>query len=215
MGRKLLWGIPAALYLIFVFWYTDLGGRLQPDEIEAFAEKLVDVGLGPEEVEHVSRFMESDTGRQFIMVNILDMNANPPHVEGAEPGENAQQLMGRYMEHMFRELFKRACHPIYAGDAVFYAMDLVGVEGMDRPERWTNVGLMRYRSRRSIMEIITNPETLGRHEFKIAALSKTIAFPVETVLNPGELRFVLAAVLLAGVGLVDLALYRRSPGPEQ
>jgi len=34
--------------------------------------------------------------------------------------------------------------------------------------------LFRYRSRRTFLEIVTIPETLGRHVFKAAALDKTI-----------------------------------------
>jgi hypothetical protein len=69
---------------------------------------------------------------------------------------------------------------------------------------------MRYRSRRTMMEISTDPAFAGRHDFKLAALDKTIAFPVSPLLNPGDARLLLALALLVAVLGADLALFRRS-----
>ena len=63
--------------------------------------------------------------------------------------------------------------------------------------------MMRYRSRRSFLDIVTIPETMERHDFKVAALDKTIAYPIETVLNLGDLRVLLGLVLLSTAALLD------------
>ena len=105
---------------------------------------------------------------------------------------------------MYAELLSRACHPTVMGDAVFSALDLVGVEALDTADRWDMGALFRYRSRRTFLEIVTIPETLGRHEFKIAALDKTIAYPIETQLNLGDPRVSLGLLLLAAAALGDL-----------
>jgi len=114
--------------------------------------------------------------------------------------------MARYMEHMIPELLSRACHPTIMGDAVYTTIDLLGIEGA---EQWTGGALFRYRSRRSFMEIIANPDIRGRHEFKLAALDKTIAYPIETTLYLGDLRLLLGLILLALTALLDIALFRR------
>jgi hypothetical protein len=118
--------------------------------------------------------------------------------------------MDRYMEHMYAELFKRACHPVIVGDAVHTAIDLVGVDALEGAERWDMAAFFRYRSRRTLMEIITIPETRGRHAFKVAALDKTIAYPIETRLYLGDPRLLLALVLLSAAALLDRALVRPS-----
>ena len=207
-GRRLLWGIPALLYTVFVFWYTNTGGALSPAEVEAFASKLSANGPPPEFVARWRGFMESDTGRQFLMVNILDQRDTPTPVPGAPPLASSGEAMDRYMEHMYPMLFSRACHPAFFGKAAFDSLDLLGIEGA---ETWDAGALMRYRSRRDLMEIATHPETGGRHDFKVAGLEKTIAFPAETVLYLSDARLLLALVLLAGVALLDLAIYRRKP----
>ena len=204
--RLLLWLIPGLLYLLFVTWYTDLGGPLSDGEIEDFTATLEERGMTAQQISSIQTFMRNDSGRQFLMVNIIDMNENPPDVAGASPGESAEQLMGRYMEHMFPQLLQRACHPVIAGPAVHTAMDLVGIEGASD---WTMGALMRYRSRRSFMEIVTHPEMQGRHEFKIAALHTTIAFPIETSLYLGDLRLILGLLLLSITALLDIVLFGR------
>lgn len=205
--RKLLWLIPAVFYGLFVIWYTDFGGPLSDAEVDTFVATLQARDAAPQTLARLEGFLRSDTGRQFLMLNALDMNDNPPDVAGAAPGENADQLMGRYMQHMFPELLKRACHPVIMGDAVYTAIDVLGIEGA---EQWTEGAFMRYRSRRSFMEIVSNPAIVDMHDFKFAALDKTIAYPVETTLYLGDLRLLLGLVLLSITALLDIALFRRS-----
>ncbi len=212
--RILIWGIPAFLYVVFVGWYTDFGGPLREDEMAMYLTRFEELGFSEERRERIGRFMKSDTGRQFLMVNIVDYAEDPPDVDGAEPGESASQLMKRYMEHMFAELFARACHPTVMGEAVFRALDLVGVDALKSADRWDMGALFRYRSRRTFLEIVTMPETMERHHFKVAALEKTIAYPIETQLNLGDPRFSLGLLLLVIAALGDLFLGRGRSGPS-
>ena len=72
-------------------------------------------------------------------------------------------------------------------------MDIIGIEGA---ENWDQAALMRYKSRRAFMEIVTHPDMYGKHEFKIAALEKTIAYPVEVQIYLSDPRFTLVLVFL-------------------
>ncbi len=85
-------------------------------------------------------------------------------------------------------------------------MDIVGIEGA---EQWTSAALMRYRSRRDLLEIALNPVFAGKHDFKMAALDKTIAYPVEAQLYLSDPRLLLLLILLAAISLLDLLIYRR------
>lgn len=204
--RRSLWVVPAVLYVAFCFWYTNTEGSLTSEEIEVIVARITENGTPPERVALLRQFMESDDGGQFLMFNSLDMADDPPDVEGASPGEDADQLMGRYMAYMFPALFKRACHPALFGGALGNSMDLVGIDGA---EVWSRAGVVRYRSRRDLFEIAGNPIFRGRHKFKLAALDKTIAYPIEPWLYLSDLRFLLALILLAGVALSDVLIYGR------
>lgn len=198
--RTRLWLVPIALYTAFCLWYTDLGGPLSEHEVERFMATMTANGSSPEVMAFVEKFAREDSGRQFLMVNNIDLNANPPPVEGAAPGESASDLMGRYMAHMLPALLSRACHPVLMGTVVYPALDIVGIEGA---EIWDQGAVFRYRSRRSFMEIVSNPAFAGQHHFKTAALQKTIAYPIETRLYPGDARLLLGLILLSITALVD------------
>lgn len=199
--RTKLWLVPALLYAAFFYWYTDFGGPLSDTEVDQFVASMKTNGSDPEVIAFIEEFARQDSGHQFLMVNNIDMNENPPDAEGAEPGESASDLMARYIEHMIPALLARACHPVLMGSAVYPSMDLVGIEGA---ENWDQAALFRYRSRRAFLEIVTNPAFKGKHHFKTAALDKTIAYPTETSLYLGDPRLLLGLILLALTALADL-----------
>lgn len=94
-----------------------------------------------------------------------------------------------------------------AGKVVGSSMDLLGIEGA---EEWEMIAFMRYRSRRDLMEIATNPDFNKNHHYKMAAMEKTIATPIEPVLNPGEPRVLLALLLILICLSVEVITLRKT-----
>jgi len=194
---KWTWLVIAATYLGFFSWYTSFKGPLSPQEIEYYIEK---VNATSEELASFRKFMEEDDGRDFVMINIMEIYDTPLQIEGVEPGETTDQVLAKYMEYMFPAMLSKASHPVFSGDAAsLLAMDIMNADGM---ETWTGAAGVRYRSRRDMIEISTNPEFAGRHEFKVAALAKTIAFPVAPFNYLGDPRLLLALLL----GLIGCAV---------
>jgi hypothetical protein len=203
--RITLWLVPAVIYAAFTLWYTDFGGPLSEEEIQRNVDALRGNGVSEERVASMTRFMREDTGRQLLMINALDLNPNPPDTPGAEPGETSEQLMARYMAHMLPALLRRASHPVLVGDAVFTSIDVVGI---DNAEHWQSGAVVRYRSRRTLMDIVTDPTFMDPHHFKMASLAKTIAFPIEPRLYLGDPRLLLALLLVAITALLDAFLLK-------
>lgn len=205
MNRRLiLWGIPASIWLVFTFWYTDFGGPLSDEEVAEAMAYFDSRGIDPASRGKMKAFLDSDTGRQFLMVNNLDTNETPPPMEGFGPDATASDYMNHYMEHMYPELFSRACHPAFFGSGLGFTADLVGVEGA---EGWDSAALFRYRSRRTFLEIVTNPAIGPRHEFKIAALTKTIAYPVEATLYFSDPRLLLFLIFGLVTAVLDILIF--------
>ena len=148
--------------------------------------------------------MEEDDGKHFYMMNLLDLTDNPPELSATGPDASAAELMAHYMEFMFPELFSRACHPVFIGRVLADALDLSGIENA---ESWDQAALFRYRSRRDMIAIATNPKFLERHDYKIASLEKTIANPVKPLFFLGDLRFTVGLILFALVSIVN-SIYR-------
>jgi hypothetical protein len=191
-----IWLISLVLYGLFFGWYTSLGGPLSEGEISHFMEIIGKTvpAPSPERLAQLRRFMEEDTGDDFVMVNLLDLYDTPLQVEGVMPGETSEEVMAKYMSFMIPELISRASHPVLYGSAASSVMDIMNAEGM---EVWKTGAGMRYRSRRDMLEISTNPAFRGSHEFKIAALRKTIAFPIDPWVQLGDPRLILALLLVA------------------
>lgn len=190
---RAVWLMLLVAWLAFFSWYTSFEGPLTDEEIATVMAAAEESGAPEKEIARMREFLETDTGDDFVMVNVIEMNDPPPQMEGMPPDATADDLMNKYMEFMYPELFKRASHPVLFGTATAPAMDTWGIEGA---ERWTTAGLMRYRSRRDLLRIAARPEFLGPHEYKIGAMAKTIAFPVDPWMNAGDPRLLLAMIFM-------------------
>lgn len=209
-ATKWIWIAVIGTYAVFFFWYTSLGGPLTADEIEYYMERFETRVPEPSarKIANMRRFLEEDTGDDFVMINAIQMYDTPLQIEGVEPGETSEEVQAKYMEFMIPEMFSRACHPVFHGYAAADAVDMMNAEGM---EAWSIGAGVRYRSRRDMIEIASNPDFGGRHEFKIAAMEKTIAFPIDPWRNLGDPRLVLGLLLgLVGCGLSWRAANRKS-----
>lgn len=206
MKRSYIWITGFVLYGLFFSWYTSFEEPMTEKEISVVLERAKSLGRSEQNLATLENFMRTDTGNDFIMVNLLDMNESPPELPATGPGASASDLIAHYMEHMYPAQFKRACHPVFFGQSVSNALDLSGIEGA---AHWDQGALFRYRSRRDVIEIATNPAFNERHDYKMAALTKTIAVPVEPLLHPGDARVLIALLLFSISSLIDMLIFRR------
>jgi len=172
MSPSRLWLVLGVVYAFFFYWYTSFGGPLTSDEIEHYAGLMQaraesrEDGPPREFLAQLRKFLEDDSGDDFVMVNVIEFRDPPGQVEGTPPAADAEEQLARYMEFMWPALLSRACHPVLFGWAAGPTMDLMGFDGVEDMETWSQAGMMRYRSRRDLMEIATNPEFAGRHNFQ-------------------------------------------------
>ena len=204
-ARLWIWCIPLALYAAFWLWYTPLSGPMTETEIEQVVATFEERGTDARTVERIRTFFEEDDGGSFVMVNLLDLADNPPELPATGSGAESDALLGHYMEYMWPALFSRASHPIFAGQSVGDALDIVGIEGADQ---WSSAAMMRYRSRRDMWAISSHPSFGERHDYKLAALEKTIAFPVKTQVFFGDPRLILLLLIVAVLGVLDSFVLR-------
>lgn len=203
-----VWLALGLAYLAFFFWYTPFGGPLEQAEIDEYLTMLSRNGVDPEKVAVWRTFLESDSGGDFAMFNAIQMRDTPLPVDGVSPGATSEEILARYTRPFLGRALRSAAHPVLLGSAAAPAVDLWGIEGA---ETWTTGGIVRYRSRRDLMEQATAVGPTGIHDFKIAAMEKTIAFPLDPWLQLGDPRLILALVL-SNIGLAwHLRCARRSP----
>ena len=189
---RLVWGSLILFWGLFLYWYTSFGGPLTDTEVAHYMQQAEQGGRTTEELAALRHFLENDTGDDFVMVNVIEMNKAPTPVAGVSPSDSSSDVLNKYMAYMWPALLTRACHPVIFGTAAAPALDLWGLDGA---EVWSQAAFMRYRSRRDMLEIAGNPDFQGPHEFKIAAIAKTVAFPADPWLSAGDPRLLLGLIL--------------------
>ena len=204
------WLLLGIVYAVFFYWYTPLGGPLSREEITHFSEVLEQSpGMDDERVRAWVQFMETDTGDDWAMWNAVELADHPEQIPGVGVNETSEEVVGRYAEPFFLKSFQRASHPVLMGDAAAPALDIWGIEG---GERWDSGLLVRYRSRRDIMEIleeiVTSEDSI--YAFKVAARHKTIAFPLDPWFHPGDPRLLLGLIFLVLGLLLQLRHNRKA-----
>jgi hypothetical protein len=171
------WFIFSTIYLIFFFWYTNISGPLSEAEIKEAMKRFDSRNIVTplKDRKNFLKFIQEDDGGDFYMVNYLDLNESPPIMENTGKDASANDLLDYYMEYMFPEMFSRASHPVFFGSTSANAIDHIG---SPETKEWDQVGLIRYRSIRDMLEISGNEVFTERHQYKTGALIKTIAIPV-------------------------------------
>ena len=185
------------LYLAFLFWY---GGRSKPlsqaevesllGEIKRRSGKQSQEGEPPL-FQQFRDLAKSDDGREFYMVNLLKFRKKALYPEGSSFGDDPMIANNRYSRAIIPLLLKHGGHPVFLGQ----------VQGRflhpGSADDWDQVGIVRYRSRRDMLQMAVEIAGLGIDIHKWAALEKTQVFPVKPLLHLAFIRAIVAAFLLA------------------
>jgi hypothetical protein len=148
-------------------------------------------------------FLESDDGGEFYMVNLIRLQPDPVRPpDGGAPAPAARVLQG-YAGPFMRALFRRGGHPALGGQAAAGYLEAWGVE---KNPGWTMAGIIRYRSRRDLIELASSPAFAPIHLFKNAAIANTLAFPIAPARLFFSPRVVAALALALAAALVTLAV---------
>jgi hypothetical protein len=207
-GRIVPWLAAALVYALFRLWYdAPFSPPLTPAEVDRYLATLRDRGAAPERVAKLRAFLARDSGRDFVMVNFIAFAERPELVGEMQPGESGRDALERYMAYMTPALLARGSHPILGGDAAARAIESWGIPG---GETWSMAGVVRYRSRRDMIEIASDPRFRDAHVYKDAAMEKTIAVPIDPYFVAGGTRLVVALALIAAAAVAHAAIAGRS-----
>lgn len=177
MKTFLVWLPALVCYAFFLGWYINWRGPVKPAEAEQLMQRLDASGIGQNgrnELETMRAFLESDDGREFFMLNLV--RVAPGAVADPVTGEQrpAREVVAGYTKVFMPALFARGGHPAIVGRKVGGYFDAWGVE----PDPgWSIMGYMRYRSRRDLAMLASDPRFAGAHDFKFAAMPNTYSFP--------------------------------------
>ena len=203
----LIWVITLLVYLAFRLWYDGLRKPLTAEEVEKYTRLFEQhAGAGDEvDLAVMRKFLEEDDGKEFIMMNLLQYNPSP--MKHPDTGQDAQadSILQEYFRPFMGRVIRRAGHPVIAGRAVGGYLDAWNTP----PDPgWHGAGLIRYRSRRDIIELsLASAKFQDLHKYKLAALKQTIAFPIQTQMGLyASPRVTVAMALALAAALLQLTL---------
>jgi len=195
MSAAIIWTAAALAYALFWLWYVGFQKKVTPDEVEATMRLFNDdEGWTIEQKEHLRKFLLADDGRDFVMVNLLHLRS---------PKREARKNLASYQKIFLGALLRRAGHPVMIANAASGNVEDVACNHFDN---WGAAGMIRYRSRRDLMEIL--PATVGseHHNLKLSSLEKTFAFPASPWFIAGGPRVVVALTVALVAALTQIAL---------
>ena len=195
----IIWTTAFLLYTIFWLWYVGIRKPLSDAQIDHYLKELSKYNnTSSEGLTDLRKFLENDTGKSFVMVNSIKLKKTPDMVDGVKEGDSSLKTLITYHKSFMKAMIKRAGIGIFQGRVAGNSVDVIGIENA---EEWSISGINRFRSRKDLMEILITPEFHEKHEFKFAALSKSIAYPVDPWFQLGGLTVVvgLALALMAAI----------------
>ena len=209
----LIWGSALVIFLLFSAWHENWRGPLDDDEIARFMTRIeANETLDDAQRKILLDFMKADTGKEFLMVNLLAYQQGD--IVNPETGtpSTAPALLNIYYRPFIGKLFRSAGYPVITGAAVGGYLDAWNVEANPG---WSGSGLIRYRSRRDMLEAVTDPSFDDGHVYKQAALAATLAVPIEKnvgfFLSPRIWVAMMLALLAALTHLALLTFKKQEP----
>ena len=201
-----IWATALLVYLVFRLWYDGLRKPLTAKEVEEYTRlfeqrndiEAVDLAV-------MRKFLEEDDGKEFIMMNLLQYNPSPMKHPDTGQDVQADSVLQEYFRPFMGQVIRRAGHPVIAGRAVGGYLDAWNTP----PDPgWHGAGLIRYRSRRDIIELsLASAKFQDLHKYKVAALKQTISFPTHTQMGLyASPRVTVAMALALTAALLQLAL---------
>jgi hypothetical protein len=176
-----IWICVPVFYGLFSLWYFNWQGPLSQQEVDTFMARYTQqAGSEHTDAAVLRRFLEEDDGRGFNMLNLVQLHEEP--VQHPLTGErmDSRALVNGYFEPFALRLFQRGGHPVFQARTVGGYIDSWNAENN---LSFSATAMMRYRSRRDLIQLVADPAFADGHVYKLAAIERTISYPTQMMLN--------------------------------
>ena len=173
----------SSLYALFLLWQNRWFSKLLTGaEVDAYLDELAknDAEQGSADTDQASfrAFLLADDGKPFYMVNLMQYRKQAHYPDGSHPEvETGREANALYSTAVVKELLKRGSYPVFLSRKL--ANMYSAGEGTDFFEE---VGIVRYRSRRDMLEMATSPSFQSAEPHKWASLEKTVVVPTRKLM---------------------------------
>lgn len=176
----------AVIYAAFWLWYGGNGRPLSAAEGDRLLSRMEQM-YGVSRVEappgsltrNLADMMPLDDGKEFYAVNL----------ETRREGVAAEEAEAAYTRSLMPILLSRAGHPVFVSERAGLMLGEFG-RSIDR------VAVVRYRSLRDLLEMVTDPAMPAAGEHKFAALEHTEVFITRPTISFVHPRVLVALVMI-------------------
>lgn len=206
-GPRILCISLLALYLGFLAWYGGRGAPLTAQEkAELFARIERNAGGKAEGdghlLERLRTLADADDGNEFFMLNLIRFRSFAQYPPGSPYGGTALDADARYNRAIAPLLLRHGHVPVFIGTPQGRFLDEAG------DVQWQRVAIVRYRSRRALLEMVADLAGQGVGVHKWAAIERTQVFPVRADFSLVLVRGLVAALLVLLGASLHLVLRR-------
>ena len=188
-----------ALYLAFLAWYDGWGmDPFTAEEVDTLVGKEVAKGANPELLKNLRRFLKDDDGEEFLMLNL-----NRYEYAENEEQQGVPVAYQNYGQAVIQMILKNAGHPIYSGEIPDYLLD-----GDIKDGSWHEIILVRYRSRRDFISMVTSDEYLKIARHRTGGIEYAEVTPTRASINLVTPRFVILVLLALLAWAIDRLIRR-------
>lgn len=173
-----------SLYTLFLLWQNRWFSKpLTEAEVNAYLDKMGEndkkqESSGTDQQASFQAFLRADDGKPFYMVNLMQYRDKAVYPDGSHPEvKTGQQANALYSKAVIKELLKRGSYPVFLSRKL--ANLFTAGKGTDFFEE---VGIVRYRSRRDLLEMATSPTFQAAEPHKWASMEKTVVVPTRKLI---------------------------------
>ena len=199
------WLVALALSAAFLLWHQPWFSKpLTPAEIDAAFAASVDRATALPESEKVKlrAFFASDDGRPFYNVNLMLYRDVAIYADGNQrPGiRTGADAANAYSRAIIPLLLARGSYPVFISSKISNLLE----EGAPGADFFQEVAIVRYRSRRDMLDMISDPVYMAGAPHKFASLAKNVAVPT-TGFVPLDASIVIPLILFGLAALVRVS----------
>lgn len=207
-GPKILAGALLAAYAGFLVWFGGHGKPLTAKETEQYLSRIQakarnDAGSNSNIREELRTLMASDDGNEFFMLNLIRYRPKALYPAGYSYGDDPLEADARYSRAIIPYLLRHGGVPVFLAEPEGRFIDEAG------DATWQRVAIVRYRSRRDLLEMIVDLAGQDVAVHKWASIEKTQVFPTRPLISLFSVRAPVG-VLLALLGLILHFVLRRA-----
>lgn len=196
MKKKTLWAMTIALPLIafvaMMYWYHWGSSVLLPSEVEEYMgviEAQTQTPGARHDLPALRSFLSEDDGKPVYTVNLYNFHEVANYPDGSGFDGTGAQAYDRFSQIMVPLMLKRGSHPIYGSNWVDH-----------NSSRWDRIVIVRYRSRRDLVDLFATDDFASGSLHKWASLRENERMLVQALhLADGKYFIALIAIFMSVV----------------